>query len=182
LTLDRFELYDEKNERLCICRFVKNYEKNAKLDGYFSEPVSSNTHKKVFSGIVYLRRFSDDEYKKLSTEHKMDNIFISDVAEDTRAEQFKPIVSVEDFFFDDPAGRYQALPTHNLQQSPCAPIIGSKTGEKSVLLYYCKLHPKIQNLNLDSIEHHCKYGEPEVHKKEILSRLSKSYGSTAPAA
>ena len=23
---DRFEIYDENNERICICRFIKDYE------------------------------------------------------------------------------------------------------------------------------------------------------------
>ncbi len=34
--------------------------------------------------------------------------------------------------------------------------------------YYCKLHPDIENINLESIEHHCKYKDPELHKSEIL--------------
>ena len=38
LNSDKFELYNEQNERICICKFVKDYEKNYRLNGYFSGP------------------------------------------------------------------------------------------------------------------------------------------------
>jgi hypothetical protein len=40
------------------------------------------------------------------------------------------------------------------------------------VLHYCKLHPKFKNINLSSIEHHCKYDNPELHKSEILRLLN----------
>ena len=80
--------------------------------------------------------------------------------------QFRPIISVGDFFYDDPNIAWKPLPSHNLEQSPCYHII-----DKKDRLYYCKLHPKIQNVNLDTIEHHCKYNEHEIHRKEIISKI-----------
>ena len=40
-----------------------------------------------------------------------------------------------------------------------------------VPLYYCKLHPDIENIYLESIEHHCKFSNPEFRKSEILRLL-----------
>jgi hypothetical protein len=31
----------------------------------------------------------------------------------------------------------------------------------------------IENINLESIEHHCKYKDPELHKSEILKSKSQ---------
>ena len=39
--------------------------------------------------------------------------------------------------------------------------------------YYCRLHPNFKNINLSSIEHHCRYHEPDRHKTEILKLLSE---------
>ena len=36
------------------------------------------------------------------------------------------VISVTDFFYDDPTMPYVALPDHNLDQSPCCPIIAIK--------------------------------------------------------
>jgi hypothetical protein len=38
--------------------------------------------------------------------------------------------------------------------------------------YYCKLRADIENAYLESIEHHCKYKEPDIHKSELLRLLS----------
>jgi hypothetical protein len=78
------------------------------------------------------------------------------------------IKSVEDFFYDDPDLPWQALPEHTLEHSPCYPIIER---DKNGKIYYCKLHPNIWNINLESIEHHCKYKEPGEHKTEILKLI-----------
>jgi hypothetical protein len=85
---------------------------------------------------------------------------------------FRQIVSLEEFFHDEPGLPWQPLPPgHTLEQSPCYPIIGKK-GE-----FYCrKLHiGEVTNIHLDSIEQHCKYNDPELHKAEIL-RLSSITG------
>jgi hypothetical protein len=39
--------------------------------------------------------------------------------------------------------------------------------------YYCKLHPKVENVHLHSTEHHCKYSEPEMHKSKVLEFLEQ---------
>jgi hypothetical protein len=46
-----------------------------------------------------------------------------------------------------------------------------------VPFYYCKLHPDIENIHLESIEHHCKFSDPEYHKSEVLKFLEKILAS-----
>jgi hypothetical protein len=77
-----------------------------------------------------------------------------------------PLCGVQ-FFHDVADLPYQPLPEHSLEQSPCYPIIG-----KNQKLYFCRLHPEVKNVNLDPIEHHCKYKDPDYHKSEILNLLS----------
>jgi hypothetical protein len=75
--LDKFEIYDRDNERMCICKFVKSYQKSAKLAGYFSKPIFCNYDSEIFGKIKYLDRMNTKYCDKLSTIDKMDNIFIS---------------------------------------------------------------------------------------------------------
>jgi hypothetical protein len=51
--LDKFELYNNRGEQICICKFVKDYEKSYRLDGYFSKPVSCNYSGKIFQIMRY---------------------------------------------------------------------------------------------------------------------------------
>jgi DNA replicative helicase MCM subunit Mcm2 (Cdc46/Mcm family) len=81
---------------------------------------------------------------------------------------------VEEFFKTDDR-QILSLPDHSLEQSPCYPIIDSKS-KGSHIWYHCKLHPKVKNVNLSSIEHHCKYSDHNQHKAAIL-RLLKSQNS-----
>jgi hypothetical protein len=81
--LDRFELYNKQNERICICKFVKEYEKKYRLNGYFSKCIFCNYSSKIFGTIVYSQTFKAEEYKKLSNENKMDNLIISDTPTNT---------------------------------------------------------------------------------------------------
>jgi hypothetical protein len=48
-------------------------------------------------------------------------------------------------------------------QSPCYPIIAVKQD-----YFYCGLHPDVQNVRLESVEHHVKYKDPDKHKLELL--------------
>jgi hypothetical protein len=80
------------------------------------------------------------------------------------------VVSIEEFFHDDLNTAWKPLPEHDLKQSPCYPIIGIRNYHK-IPFYYSKLHPDIENA-LETIEHHCKYKEPDVHKLEILRLLT----------
>jgi hypothetical protein len=83
----------------------------------------------------------------------------------------QPIISVEEFFYDNPNIPWRPLPEHDLKASPCYPIIGTRNNCK-VSFYYCKLHIEIENTYLETIEHHCKYKQPDSHKLEIL-RLTR---------
>lgn len=74
--LDRFELYDFNNERVCMCRFVKGFEKDSKLSGYFSKPYFRNYYSKIFGNITTSKDFMK-QCKKSSSESKMDNSIIS---------------------------------------------------------------------------------------------------------
>ena len=81
------------------------------------------------------------------------------------------ITSIEEFFINKSNQVWRPLSSHTLEQSPCYPIIDKRqynNDNGSGTFYYCKLHPDIQNINLESIEHHCKYKDPELHKSEIL--------------
>ena len=84
--------------------------------------------------------------------------------------------SIDEFFFDEPSiiteNPWKPLPEHTLEQSPCYPIVGIHN-KYTVQMYYCKLHPHIQNIYLESIEHHCKFSDSELHKSEILKFLEK---------
>ena len=56
--------------------------------------------------------------------------------------------------------QHAPLPDHDLDQSPCYPILAKKQG-----YFYCELHPEIKNVHLKSIEHYIKY------KDHILTRM-----------
>jgi hypothetical protein len=73
------------------------------------------------------------------------------------------IVSVEWFFHDVADLPYQPLPEHLLEQSPCYAIIHRNNNG----LYFCRLHPEVKNVNLDSIEHHCKYKDPDIFEEAL---------------
>jgi len=81
-----------------------------------------------------------------------------------------PIISIDEFFKSDNA--YSALCNHSVEQSPCYPIIGAKS-VGIYTMYYCELchHPRFENIHLSSIEHHCKYKDPDRHRLEILVRM-----------
>jgi hypothetical protein len=75
--LDRFELYDDDNDPLCICQFIQNYEKDGNLNGYFSKPKSYIYSIKHFGSIKYLNPNSSNASNKLSIQSETDNIFIA---------------------------------------------------------------------------------------------------------
>jgi hypothetical protein len=210
--LHKFELYDKNNERLCICKFVRAYEKSSKLIGYFSKPIFCNYYSNLYGNMMYLRDISIKQGEKLSNQDEIDNIFISDtkvnietirssinavhnniiysqritllsrltsgsaetlVNQNSNNEHYNKVISaVQRFFYDDPDLPWQPLPGHSLEGSLCYPIIG-QNGK----FYYCKLHPEVCNIYLESIEHHCKYKDPDVHKSEILKLLSAKFSA-----
>jgi hypothetical protein len=86
------------------------------------------------------------------------------------------LISIKDFFYDEcsitPENPWKSLPKHSLEQSPCYPIIGIHNKYR-VPFHYCKLHPDVENIYLETIEHHCKFCNPEFHKSEVLRLLKK---------
>ena len=181
IKLDRFELYGNEKDRSCICQFVKNYEKDGYLNGYFSKPNSHNYHSNHFGIIKYLDSNNSNISNKLSIQSEIDNIFIIQKHVASAIESRKTdadtaydngtlsVQTVNDFFYDEPELAWKPLPDHQLEQSPCYHIIETDMIRASRQKYYrCKIHPEIWNINLESIEHHCKYKDPEKHKSEIL--------------
>jgi hypothetical protein len=87
------------------------------------------------------------------------------------------VEAVDEFFKELSLKRFE--PLKSLEQSPCYPIIGVKPVGDNIL-YYCDLGCRVKSgnfgglvasINLSSIEHHCKYDDPERHKAGILARL-----------
>ena len=68
------------------------------------------------------------------------------------------VSSVTGFFYDDPTMSY-------------VPLIANKQE-----YYFCRLHPEIKNIHLESIEHHIKYKDPEAHKSELLKSPKLTHG------
>jgi hypothetical protein len=85
---------------------------------------------------------------------------------DTEHETAK-VSTVTDFFYDDPNMPYTPLADHDLDHSPCYPIIHMKQGfftVGSILTY--------RNVHLESVEHHVKRKDPLTHKSELLKLLN----------
>ena len=78
------------------------------------------------------------------------------------------VAAVTQFFYDEPFLPYHPPSPHELEDSPCKSIIRL---DNHSLLYNCTLHPDIRSYHLESIEHHIKYKNPEMHKSEILKLL-----------
>jgi len=117
----------------------------------------------VFGEMKYID-FVNNHTENLSIV-KMDNLQNEVDERSKSALRTKAIHSIEDFFHDDLNLPYRPLPEHALEDSSCYPVI-----EKNGNFYFCKLHTDLQNICLESTEHHCKYKEPESHKSEILKR------------
>ena len=78
------------------------------------------------------------------------------------------VEAITQFFYDEPDLPYHPPPPHKLEDSPCKSIIRL---DNHSLLYNCTLHPDFQSYHLESIEHHIKYKNPEMHESEILKLL-----------
>lgn len=70
--IGRFELYDQENERLCICRFVELYQKAQMIDGYFSNALFYNTYNEIFGQLQNLNWEAAQQCKKISIDVEMD--------------------------------------------------------------------------------------------------------------
>jgi hypothetical protein len=76
--------------------------------------------------------------------------------------------AITQFFYDEPYLPYHSPPPHGLEDSPCKSIIRFDSHSS---LYNCALHPDVQSYHLESIEHHIKFKNPDMHKSEILKQL-----------
>lgn len=70
---------------------------------------------------------------------------------------------IDSLFIYDPALPYRSPPAHTLEESPFKWIIKQDNNQ----YYYCTLHSNEKNINLETIEHHIIYSDPEIHKVEI---------------
>jgi hypothetical protein len=77
--------------------------------------------------------------------------------------------AIAQFFYDEPYLPYHPPPPHELEDSPCQLIIRFDSHSS---LYNCILHPDVQSYHLESIEHHIKFKNPDMHKSEILKLLT----------
>ena len=87
---------------------------------------------------------------------------LTQTSSNTESEIVK-VSAITDFFYDDPTVPYAPLPDHELAQSPCYPIIVKMQG-----YFYCRLHPEIKSVYLESIGHHIKDKDPKRHESELL--------------
>ncbi len=55
---------------------------------------------------------------------------------------------------------------HTLEESICWPLIGQHVYKP--YLYYCKEDPKVEFLQLESIEDHIRLKDPQRHKAKLL--------------
>ena len=72
---------------------------------------------------------------------------------------------IENFFYSDNGQQEE----HVIEESICRPLIGKQSYKP--FFYYCKEDPKVENINLKSIEDHIRLNEPERHKAKLLELL-----------
>ena len=102
----------------------------------------------------------------------------SDRSEKDRYQEYQ-IRKIEEFFSGDLNLPWQPLPEHSIEESPCYRIMETSEIEHTGRKYYrCKIHSNIWNFDFEEIEYHCKYEEPDTHRKQIL-RLLHSNDDTA---
>jgi hypothetical protein len=74
---------------------------------------------------------------------------------------------IEEFF----ASENEQQEEHTLEGSICRPLIGRQNHKP--FFYYCNEHPKVENINLVSIENHIRLKDPERHKAKLLEYLER---------
>jgi len=74
---------------------------------------------------------------------------------------------IEEFFASD----NEQMKEHFLEESICRPLIGKQIHKP--YFHYCKICPKVENLHLESIEHHIKFKDPERHKAKLLEMMQE---------
>jgi hypothetical protein len=75
--------------------------------------------------------------------------------------------SIDNFFYSDEIQQEQ----HKLEESVCRPLIGKRNSKP--FFYFCKIDPKVENINLKSIEDHIRLKDSEIHKAKLLELIQK---------
>ena len=159
-----------------------------------SEIISDNSEndniasdRSITSDNSNIRNFSDDNsaissISSISLPSKQELTSESSKAEITTTQNITSDISYQQLnFFDNKSD------SNSLEQSPCYPIIGSRTEDiggsvgdadgnltdvtYTNTVYYCKIHPDLGSTFLGEIELHCIEKEPDIHKAEILRIL-----------
>jgi hypothetical protein len=74
---------------------------------------------------------------------------------------------IEEFF----ASENGQTEEHTLEESVCRELIGQQN--TTPFYYYCKIDPKVENINFKSIEDHINLKDPQRHKEKLLELLQK---------
>jgi replicative DNA helicase Mcm len=72
---------------------------------------------------------------------------------------------IEEFYASDNGQEEE----HTLEESICRPLIGKQTSKP--FFHYCKICPKVDFLQLESIEDHIRLKDPERHKAKLLEPI-----------
>jgi len=124
----------------------------------------SRTRKAITYGEVLGHNLDEDSLKELDQKYHQ--------YQRNASQEMQEPIPTKVYDHDKP---YSALKNHTLEQSPCLPIISVRG-----IMYYCEIcHPEhandsaVASIHLSSVEHHCRYRDPEKHRAEILTRLGE---------
>jgi hypothetical protein len=175
------------SRRMSIREFVENYEKNITLNRYFRRRGIHSYHSVIFGDIKYIGKTYQETCKKLpmTDRTRQFDILQAHNNEETNLPEVKSspttlhvnnrgmLSKVKEFFHDDPNLPCESLPEHSLEASPCYPIIDKKKiGTMNQTIYLCKIHPDVWSIDIEYVENHCKYQDPDKHEAAIVESLS----------
>src|SRR6266487_1776299 len=133
MSRSRFDIFSEPILRVLVTKYLTNSNISVlfiQSNGKNQEGMSSSSA--AVDGSDTVKRSEDDGKNTVAAV----DTSITDIDPPITQSIPKPIVSLEEFFHDEPDLPWQPLPAHTLEQSPCHPIIVKK-GK----FYHCKLHP-----------------------------------------
>ena len=141
------------------------YEKD--LDSNYNISPSATDHYNIYYETNQSLSNSNSQLRKAVSTSAHNATNTTNLSHVSRSSQ-TTVEAITQFFYDEPYLPYHPPPPHELQDSPCKLIIRL---DNHSLFYNCTLHPDIRSYHLESIEHHIKYKNPEMHKSEILKLL-----------
>lgn len=184
-----FKLLDDKDgQEICICQFIEKYNISSNLNRYFQYDENCNSYNKIFGNIKYIEMFPLETHENLEKSSKFvqyfyfcgkgdeerliemkepDNKNTNTLEKTNKNSNYdlpldKKRERIEEFFASDNGQEEE----HALEDSICEPLIGQRSYKP--YFYYCKQDPKVENINLKSIEDHIRLKDPERHKTKIL--------------